>query len=118
MAGGDLFSPDGIDGTVRALLGAAAAPSLANARAAQLKQRPSEARTRLGRLYDSIEAGVEAVALVPRINAVQAEVDALEAEISLHPAPPDALSRALDAEPPRSGSDLRRWGKGRVRGGT
>lgn len=88
----DLFAPAGMEGTLRALVGAASAPSLANARASQLKQRLSEAETRLGRLCDSIEAGVDPVALAPRINAVQAEVDALTAEISVHPAAADPIS--------------------------
>lgn len=82
----DLFSPDGIDGTVEALVGAAAAPSLANTRVTQLEERLREAGVRLGRLHRSIEVGVDPVALVPRINAVQAEIDALTAEISVPPA--------------------------------
>jgi DNA invertase Pin-like site-specific DNA recombinase len=82
---GELFSPDGIDVTVDALVGVAAAPNLASVRTAQLRQRLRDAEIRLGRLHQSIEAGVDPVALVARINAVQAEIDALTAEISVQP---------------------------------
>ena len=80
------FAPGGIDATVEALVGVAAAPSLANARVTQLQERLREAELRLGRLHRSIEVGVDPVALVPRINAVQTEIDALAAEISVQPA--------------------------------
>jgi hypothetical protein len=79
------FSPDGIDVTVDALVGVAAAPNLASVRTAQLRQRLRDAEVRMGRLHRSIEAGVDPVALVPRINAVQAEIDVLTAEISVQP---------------------------------
>ncbi len=88
----DLFAPAGMEGTRRALVGAASAPSLASARASQLKQRLSEAEARLGRLCDSIEAGVDPVAYAPRINAAHAEVDALTAEITVHPAAANPIS--------------------------
>src|SRR5206468_1061959 len=65
--------------------GVAAAPNLASVRTAQLRQRLRDAEVRLGRLHQSIEAGVDPVALVPRINAVQAEIDALTAETSVQP---------------------------------
>ena len=89
---GELFSPEGIDATVDALVCAAAAPTLTSVRTAQLRQRLHDAEVRLGRLHQSIEAGVDPVALVPRINAVQAEMDALTAEISVQPAAAATMS--------------------------
>ena len=83
------------------LAGVTAAPNLASVRTAPLRQRLRDAEVRPGRLHQSIEAGVDLVALVPRINAVQAETDAFTAEISLQPAaatmPADEVA-ALAAE--------------------
>jgi hypothetical protein len=87
----DLFAPGNIETTTAALVDATRALNLANARSVQLRQRLRDAETRLGRLHDSIEAGVDPASLVPRINAVQSKIDALTSEIRLRPAS-DALS--------------------------
>ncbi|MGD7708061.1 recombinase family protein [Microlunatus sp. Y2014] len=82
---GGLFAPNQRATTVAALTDVASAPNLTTVQARELRERRREAETRLARLYDSIEVGVDPVRLKPRIDAVEAEIEALSVEIGLLP---------------------------------
>jgi DNA invertase Pin-like site-specific DNA recombinase len=78
-----LFSPEHIDATVKTMIAAESGPTLEYARIRTARQRLSEAETRLGRLYDSIESGVDPAMIASRIEALQAEVVGLRAQVGL-----------------------------------
>jgi recombinase-like zinc beta ribbon protein len=81
---GELFSPEQVDETVTALVGAQERPS---GEPSAAKKRMADAEARLRRFQAAIGAGIDPAALVEVINTAQAERAAARAELDNAPAP-------------------------------
>ncbi len=82
---GDLFSPDNIDNTVKALV----TSQDNNRKSGQheaVKKRAADAEARLRKFQDAIAAGVDPAALVEAINEAQEQSAAAKAELEATPA--------------------------------
>ncbi|WP_026361393.1 recombinase family protein [Amycolatopsis nigrescens] len=83
---GRVFSSDQRDATVLAMLGVAGDVNVNPERTADAERRLTQARTRLTRLQQAIEAGAEPGALIEPLNRAKEEHDAAEEELARMPA--------------------------------
>lgn len=80
-----VFSPGQREATVRAMLGVADEVNVSPDRTADAERRLTQAKTKLSRFQQAIEAGADPAALVEPLNRAKAERDAAEEELARLP---------------------------------
>lgn len=84
---GQLFAPENVDRTVKALVGSQTDSSRPKNSREGAKQRLADAQTQVRRLQEAIKAGADPAALVEAINEAQATRAAAQAELDNSPDP-------------------------------
>ncbi|OXM50633.1 recombinase family protein [Amycolatopsis thailandensis] len=92
-----VFSPEQREKTVLAMLGVAGEVAVNPERSEEARRRLSQAKTRLARLQEAIEAGADPGALIEPLNRAKEERDAAEEDLARAPAEESVGRAELEA---------------------